>query len=151
MIINLQNSDTLKIQLTIAINSVSSKDTEEERVIHLSSDNIKFTSYSETNDVIEKLFKLLCLKYQDGLETSMKGSNVIFDLAQLTYCKCHKVYFKGAGSYTDSKNSRKKEKVNKSTKWRLEIFSIRSNCCIKFWRNWITSRKSCKHDNTIYK
>ena len=52
MIINLQNSDTLKIQLTIAINFISSKDTEKERVIHLSSDNIKFTSYIEANDVI---------------------------------------------------------------------------------------------------
>ena len=42
-IINLQNSDTWKIQLTIAINFISSKYTEEERVIHLSSDNIEFT------------------------------------------------------------------------------------------------------------
>ena len=46
----------------------------------------------------------------------MKGSNVIFDSAQLMYCKCHKVYFEGAGSYIDSKNSKKKKKVNKSTK-----------------------------------
>ena len=66
IIISLQNSDTCKIQLTIAINLISSKDSEEEHVMHSSSDNIKFISYSEVNDVIEKLFKSLCSKYQDG-------------------------------------------------------------------------------------
>ena len=70
IIINLQNSDTWKTQLTIAINLIASKDTEEERVMHLSSDNIKFTSYSEVNDIMEKLFKLFRSKYQENLETS---------------------------------------------------------------------------------
>ena len=37
MIINLQNYDTWKIQLVIAINCISSKETEEEHVMHLSS------------------------------------------------------------------------------------------------------------------
>ena len=55
IIINLQNSDTWKIQLTIAINFISFKECEEERVIHSCSDNIKFTTYSDVNDVIENL------------------------------------------------------------------------------------------------
>ena len=66
MNIIINKHDTCKIQLTIAINLISSKDSEEEHVMHSSSDNIKFTSYSEVNDVIEKLFKSLCSKYQDG-------------------------------------------------------------------------------------
>ena len=41
MMINLQSSDTWKIQLTVAINFISSKDTEEERVMYSVSDNIK--------------------------------------------------------------------------------------------------------------
>ena len=44
IIINLQNSDTWKVQLTIAINFISSKDAEKERVMHSRSDNIKLTS-----------------------------------------------------------------------------------------------------------
>ena len=52
IIINLQNSDTWKIRLTIALICISLKDTEEGHVMHLSSDNIKFTSYSEAHDVI---------------------------------------------------------------------------------------------------
>ena len=43
-IIDLQNSDTWKIQLTIVINFISSKDAEEEHVMHSSRDNIKFIS-----------------------------------------------------------------------------------------------------------
>ena len=57
IIINLQNSDAWKIQLTIAINFISSKDVAEERVMHSNSGNIKFTPYSDTNDVIDKHFK----------------------------------------------------------------------------------------------
>ena len=43
IIIHLQSCDTWKIQLTIAINFIYSKDTEEKRVIHSTSDNIKVT------------------------------------------------------------------------------------------------------------
>ena len=43
IITNLQNSDTLKFQLTIAINFISSKDTELEHAMYSNSDNIKFT------------------------------------------------------------------------------------------------------------
>ena len=59
VIINLQNSDAWKTQVTIAINFISSKDVEEERVMHSNSGNIKFTPYSDANDVIDKLFKSL--------------------------------------------------------------------------------------------
>ena len=60
IIINLQNSDTWKIQLTIAINFNSSKDVEERRVMHSRSNNIKFTSYDIANEVVDELFESLC-------------------------------------------------------------------------------------------
>ena len=52
IIIVLQSSDTWKIHLTIAINFISSKDTEEEREMYSSSDNIKCTSYNDANEVV---------------------------------------------------------------------------------------------------
>ena len=52
MIIDLQNSDTGKTQLTIAINFIFSKDTEEESAMHSNSDNIKFKSYNDANEVV---------------------------------------------------------------------------------------------------
>ena len=94
----------------IATDLISSKDNEEELVIHPSSDNIKFASYSEVNYVTEKPFKSLRSKYQDGLETSVKGSDFIFDLVQPMYYKCHKVNFKRGGSYKWLYRLDKKEK-----------------------------------------
>ena len=64
IIINLQNSDAWKIQLTIAIDIISSKDAEEERVMDSMSNKIKFTSYNDTNEVVDELFELLRLRYQ---------------------------------------------------------------------------------------
>ena len=85
IIIDLQSSDAWKIQLTIEMNFISSKDTEEERVMHSTSDNIKFTPYNDAEEVVKELFESLRSKYQDNLETSMRESDFIFDLVQLMY------------------------------------------------------------------
>ena len=130
IIIDLQIFDARKIQLTIALNFISSKDCEEECAMHSNSGNIKISPYSDANDVIEKLFKSLLSKYQDNLETSMKGSYFIFDSVQLMYYKFHKVNFKRGVSYIDSPDWIKKSN-NKSKKYRRRVFSMRSNCCIK--------------------
>ena len=59
IMIDIQNSDTWKIQLTIAINFIFSKDTEQERVMYSMSDNIKFTSYNEANENVNELLESL--------------------------------------------------------------------------------------------
>ena len=61
--------------------------------MHSNSGNIKFKPYSDENDVIEKLFKSLRSSYQENLETSMKGSDFIFDSVELMYYKCHEVNY----------------------------------------------------------
>ena len=93
-----QNSDTLKIQLTIAINFISSKDVEEERVMHSRSNNIKFTPYNDVSEVVDELFDSLRSKYHENLEKSMGESDYIFDSVQLMCYKCHKVNFRCGGS-----------------------------------------------------
>ena len=45
-----QNSDSQKIQLTFAINFISPKYSEEERVMHSSGNNIKFIPYSDAGN-----------------------------------------------------------------------------------------------------
>ena len=70
--------------------------------MHSNSDNIKFTHYDDANEVVNELCKSLRSKYQENLETSMKGSNFIFDSVQLMYCKCYKVNFVPGGPYIDS-------------------------------------------------
>ena len=79
IIIDLQSSDTSKIQLRIAINIFSYKNTGEERVMHAASYNIKFASYNTANEVVDKFFESLCSIYQENLETSMGRSDFAFD------------------------------------------------------------------------
>ena len=109
MISDLQNCDTRKIQLTIAINFISTKDLEEEHVIHSRSNNIKFISYNGADEV-DELFESLRSRYQGNLETSMRGSYFIFDSVHLMYYKCHKVNFRSVGSYINSPEWIKKKK-----------------------------------------
>ena len=62
---NLKISDTCEIQLTIANNSISSIDNDEERVIHSKSDNIEIMINDESVKVIEELFDSLKNRYQN--------------------------------------------------------------------------------------
>ena len=101
IIFSLQNSDTWKIQLTIAINFISSKDSEEELVMHSSKIKIyiKCLSYSEVNDVIKKV---ISFKIPGWFRNTNERKCFLFDSVQLIYYKCHKVNFKSGGSYIDS-------------------------------------------------
>ena len=54
MIIDLQISDTWKIQLTIAINFISSKDVDEQCVMHSKSENIEVMLYDDAYEVLIK-------------------------------------------------------------------------------------------------
>ena len=54
-IINLQKSNTWKIQLTIAINFISSKDVDEEHAIHSKRNNIEFMSCDNANGVVDEI------------------------------------------------------------------------------------------------
>ena len=86
---NLQKTDTQKIQSTIAINFVSSKDIDEEHVLHSKSHNIEIMIRDEADEVIKEIFKSLLSRYQIGLETSIKGGDFIFDCVNLLHYKCH--------------------------------------------------------------
>ena len=59
IIIDLQKSDTWKIQLTIAINFISSKDVDEDRVMLSKRDNIEFVSFDNANEVVNEFFESL--------------------------------------------------------------------------------------------
>ena len=68
--------------IIIANNIISSIDNDEERVMHLKSDNIEIMISDEEDEVIKELFDLLRNRYQDNLE-SMKGSEFVFDYVSL--------------------------------------------------------------------
>ena len=64
MIDNHKTHSEWKIQLVMKIIFVSSLDADEIRIMHTKSNNIEFMSGTETNDVINELFKSFLRRYQ---------------------------------------------------------------------------------------
>ena len=84
------------------MNFISSKDIDEEHIMHLKSDNIEIMSHDKADKVIEELFESLLSTYQIVLKTSMKSSNLIFDCLNLLHQKYHKINLNHCGLYIDS-------------------------------------------------
>ena len=57
-----------KIQLTMTINFICSKDSDETRTMHTKSDDIEVMIGNETDEIIEELFDSLLQRYQKRLE-----------------------------------------------------------------------------------
>ena len=78
-------------------NIMSSKDNDEEREMHSKSGNIEIMINDKAGEVKEKLFQSLRSRYQIGLETTMKGSDLLYE-------KCHKINPNRGRSYIDNPN-----------------------------------------------
>ena len=99
-----------KIQLTMQINFISSKDSEETRTLHTKSHNIKIMMGNETNEIIEKLFGFLLQNYRKDLQESMTGSEFVSDSIDLLYYHPQKIGLKRGRSYIDSPEKLKNKK-----------------------------------------
>ena len=73
----------------IAIDYISSKYNDKERVMHSKSDNIETLISDKVDEIMQEIFQVLLSRYQIGLETSIKGSNFIFDCVYFLFYKCH--------------------------------------------------------------
>ena len=62
--------------------------------MHSRSDKIEIMINGKADEVIKTLFELLFNRYYIRLETSMRGSDFIFDCVHLLYYKCYKTKFK---------------------------------------------------------
>ena len=91
-----------KIELIKAINFISSKDSDETRTMHAKNDNVEIMMGSETNEIIEELFKSFLQRYQKGIEESMRGSESIFDSVDALYYDLNKLSLGRGSSYKDS-------------------------------------------------
>ena len=70
--------------------------------MHTKSDNITMMSGIETVDVINELFNTFRRRYQEGLETKMKGSSYIFERIDLLEYHLHKISLNRGSSYINS-------------------------------------------------
>ena len=97
-----KTSSEWKIQLTMAINFISSKDSDETLTMHKKSYNVEIMIGSETDEIIEDLFQSFFEKYQEGLEEPMRGSEFVYDSVDVLYYNLNKISLSRGGSYIDS-------------------------------------------------
>ena len=101
----------MKISLTVIINFISSKDSDEICTIHAKSNNLEFMMGNGTNEIIKELFESLLQKYQEGLEERKRGSEFLFDSVDLLHYNLHKISLNRGGSYIDSPKWLKNKKA----------------------------------------
>ena len=86
-------------------------DKNETREMHTKSGNITIMNGIETEDVINELFNTFCKRYQEGLETKMKGSSFTFERIDLLEYHLHKISLNRGSSYINSPEWIKNKKV----------------------------------------
>ena len=95
----------------MAINFISSKDSDETRIMHTKSNNVEIMIGSETDEIIENLFQSFLQKYQEGLEESMRVSEFVYDGVDVLYYNLNKVSLSRGGSCIDSPKWLKNKKA----------------------------------------
>ena len=114
-----KNQGEWKIQLSAEINFISSKpDSDETRIMHKKSNNIEITIGSDTDEVIENLFRSLLQRYQENLEEKMRGSEFVFDGINLLHYDLNKISLNRGWSYIKSPDwiENKKATINPQNK-----------------------------------
>ena len=86
----------------MAINFISSKDSDVTRTKHTKSNNVEIMIGSERDEIIEDLFESFLQKYQERIEESMRGSEFVYDSVDVLYYNLNKVSLSRGGSYVDS-------------------------------------------------
>ena len=119
MINDHKNQGEWKIQLSAEINFLSSKpDSDETRIMHTKSNNMEITIGSDTDEVIENLFRSLLQRYQENLEQKMRGSEFVFYGINLLHYDPNKISLSRGGSHIKSPDwiENKKATINPQNK-----------------------------------
>ena len=91
-----------KIQLSMRMIFVSFTDANETRDMYTKSDNMTIMSGIETDDAINELFHCFRRRYQEGLQTKMKGSSFTFERIDLLEYHLHKISLNRGSPYINS-------------------------------------------------
>ena len=81
---------------------ISFIDKNETQVMHTKSDNVEIMNGTDTSDAIDKLINSFTKRYQEGLETKMKGSSYIFERIDLLEYHFHKISLNRGSLYINS-------------------------------------------------
>ena len=100
-----------KIQLVTRVIFISFINKSETQIMHPKSDNVKIMNGTDTNNAVIELINSFRKRYQEGLETKMKGSSYIFERVDLLEYHLHKISLNRGSSYIDSPEWIKHKKV----------------------------------------
>ena len=98
-----KNKGEWKLQLTAKTSFVSLKpDSDEMRLMYTRSNPAEFMNGSETEEIIESLYRSLLQKYNDNLQEKMKGSDFVFNGINYFHYDFNRVSISKDGSYIES-------------------------------------------------
>ena len=114
MIDNHKATGEWKIQLTMRIIFVFFTDANETREMHTKINNITIMRGVENENIINELFNTFRKRYQEGLETKMRGSSFTFESNDLLEYHLHKIssciestdWIKNKGTTINPKNTK---------------------------------------------
>ena len=69
--------------------------------MHTRSDNIEIMTGDDNDDIIEELFKSFLHKYEENLQSKMRGSDSEFDGVNFLYYDFNEISLNRDGSYID--------------------------------------------------
>ena len=116
MIVDYKSKGEWKIQITMTIFFISFIDKNESQVMHTKCDNVKIMNGTDTTDAINELIDSFMKRYQEALETKMKGSSYIFEHIDLLEYHFHKISLNRGSSYIESPEWLKNKGVTINTK-----------------------------------
>ena len=93
------------------IDFISFKDSKETQTLDTKSDNMEIMMGSETDDIIDELFKSFLQRYQAKLEEKMRGSKFVFKSVDLLYDGLHKTTLRRGKSYIKSPEQLKNKRA----------------------------------------
>ena len=111
MIEDYKSKGEWKIHITMRISIISFIDKNETQVMHTKSDNIKVMSGTDTSDAINELISSFTKRYQEGLETKMKGSSYVFECVDFLEYHIHKISLNRGSLYIDPPTWLKNKRV----------------------------------------
>ena len=108
-----------KIQITMRIIFISFIDKNETQIMHTKSDNVEIMNGADTSDAINELIDSFMKRYQERLETNMKGSSYIFESIDLLEYHPPKISLNRGSSYIESPKwlRNKKATINPKEKY----------------------------------
>ena len=139
MIDDYKSKGEWKIQITMRIIFISFIDKNETQVMHTKSNNVEIMN-GTGSDAINKLINSFTKRYQEGLETKLKGSSYIFECIDLLEYHLHKIGLNRGSSYIESPEWLKNKRVTINPK------NTKNNNCFQYAITALLNHQNINHN-----